>query len=406
MKQWWWRSCMGMAGSSMAGMSAFAAEVPQESAPYIETRYRYSNLHADGKPKRGHANTARLQLGYQWAIGHGWSAYAEGIRTWSLFGKQYDDGSARITPYPTEADPASTGITNAWVGYTQGDIALRAGRQYVSIDNGRFFSNNPWRQNLQSFDGAHVTWEAGQGTELSYYWLGRVNRTLGADFHDRDQRRWKLNAHLLHADQALPVGKLTVYGYFVRNDTAAVNSVKTVGLRYTGTERFGQGGPTLTWATEVARQYDYANNPADFSLGYHLLDATFGYKSLSARVGEEKLDGNGRNAVNVAYGAARAFNGWVVAFRIPNTGLRERYVGLLGSVDVGRPANWQVTYRHFRPVQGRAMLGDEVDVRLLVDLGRGFSVDLQYGDYRARRHGVDERKFWLIGEYRYGKPVK
>ena len=37
------------------------------------------------------------------------------------------------------------------------------------------------------------------------------------------------------------------------------------------------------------------------------------------------LQGNGRNAVNVAYGAARAFNGWVVAFRIPNSGLRERY---------------------------------------------------------------------------------
>lgn len=397
---------MGMAGSSMVGVSAFAAEAPVESAPYVETRYRYSNLHSDAKPRRGHANTARAQLGYLWAIGDGWSAYGEAISTWSLFGRQYDDGSARVTPYPAEADPRSTGITNAWLDYMRSDASVRAGRQYVRLDNGRFFSNNPWRQNLQSYDGVRAAWRAWEGAELSYYWLGRVNRTVGASFGDRDQRRWKLNAHLLHADQALPVGKLTGYGYFVRNDTAASNSVKTMGLRYTGTEVLGQGGPTLSWAAEIARQHDYANNPADFSLGYHLFDATFGYKPLSARVGEEKLDGNGRQAVNVAYGAARAFNGWVVAFRIPPSGLRERYIGLLGSVDIGRPATWQVTYRHFRPVHGRAMLGDEVDIGLAADLGKGFSLDIQYGDYRAHSHGVDERKFWLIGEYRYGKPPK
>ncbi|WP_170207632.1 alginate export family protein [Luteibacter pinisoli] len=390
----------------MAGMSAFAAEGPPESAPYIETRYRYSNLHSDGKPRRGHANTQRLQLGYLWRINEQWSAYGEGIRTWSLFGQQYDDGSARITPYPTEADPASTGITNAWVQYGQGDVAVRAGRQYVRLDNGRFFSNNPWRQNLQSFDGIHMAWKAWQGAMLDYYWLGRVNRTVGADFRDRDQRRWQLDAHLLHADQQLPVGTLTAYGYFVRNETVSANSVKTLGMRYTGTQSLGSEGFAVSWTAEAARQYDYANNPGRFSLGYHLLDATIGYRALSARVGEEKLDGDGRHAVNVAYGAARAFNGWVVAFRIPNSGLRERYVGLLGRVDVGRPVNWQVTYRHFRPVQGRAMLGDEVDVGALVDLGRGFTLELQYGDFRAHRHGVDERKLWLIGEYRYGKAPK
>jgi hypothetical protein len=397
---------MGMAGSSMAGMSAFAAEAPPESAPYIETRYRYSNLHSDGKPRRGHANTQRLQLGYLWRIDEHWSAYGEGIRTWSLFGQQYDDGSARITPYPAEADPASTGISNAWVQYDRGDVAVRAGRQYVRLDNGRFFSNNPWRQNLQSFDGIHVAWQAWQGAVLDYYWLGRVNRTVGADFPDRDQRRWQLDAHLLHADQQLPVGTFTAYGYFVRNETVSANSVKTLGMRYSGRQALGGEGLAMSWTAEVARQYDYANNPGRFSLGYHLLDATVGYESLSARLGEEKLDGDGRHAVNVAYGAARAFNGWVVAFRIPNSGLRERYIGLLGRVDAGRPVNWQVTYRHFRPVQGRAMLGDEVDVGALVDLGRGFSLELQYGDFRAHRHGVDERKLWLIGEYRYGKAPK
>lgn len=403
MKRWWWRSWVGLAGASMTGLPAMAAEAALESAPYLETRYRYSNLHSDAKPLRGQAHTARLQAGYLWAIGDGWSAYGEAIRTWSLFGKQYDDGSIRITPYPAEADPASTGVTNAWADYTRDGIAVRIGRQYVNLDNGRFFANNGWRQNLQSFDGVRVRWHAGQGSTLDYHWYGRINRTVGADFPDRNQRRWKLDAHLLHATQALPVGKLTAYGYLVRNDTVAANSVKTLGMRFTGRKALAQDGPSLGWMAEMARQYDYANNPADFTLGYHLFDVTFGYAPLSARAGEETLDGNGREAVNVAYGAARAFNGWVVAFRIPKAGLRERYVGLLGSMNMGVPMQWQVTYRHFRPVRGRAMLGDEVDLGVSMAIRRGFSLEFQYGDYRAHRHGVDERKFWVIAEYRYGK---
>lgn len=394
---------MGVVGGSMVGMSAWAGDAPVESAPYIEARYRYSNLHSDGAPRRGHANTARARLGYHWVIGDGWHAYAEGIRTWSLFGQQYDDGSGRLTPYPAEPDPAGTGISNAWLGYRHEDVAFRAGRQYVRLDNGRFFSNNPWRQNLQAFDGVNATWNGWQGGELRYYWLGRVNRTPGPDFFDRDQRRWKLDAHLLHADQALPIGKLTGYGYFVRNDTVTANSVKTLGGRWTGTWRADSAGPALGWTIDMARQYDYANNPSRFSLGYHLFEASYGVDALSARLGEERLEGNGRQAVNVAYGAARAFNGWVVAFRIPPSGLRERYAGLMGKVDGSTRVSWQVTWRHFRQERGGAMLADEIDAGVLVDLGKGFSLDVQYGDYRARRHGVDERKLWLMGEYRWGR---
>lgn len=387
----------------MVSLSAWAAEGPLESAPYIEARYRYGNLHSDGAPRRGHANTLRTQLGYHWAIGGGWHAYGEAIRTWSLFGRQYDDGSGRRTPYPAEADPASTGVSNAWVGWRGDRLSFRAGRQYVRLDTGRFVSNNPWRQNLQSFDGASIAGRPWRGADLRYYWLGRVNRTVGADFHDRDQRRWKLDAHLLHLDQALPVGKLAAYAYFIRNDTIATHSVKTMGLRWTGTWAVGPAGATLGWTADVARQHDYANHPSRFSLGYHLFEVRYGPAPLSIRVGEEQLDGNGREAVNVAYGAARAFNGWVVAFRVPRNGLRERYAGLQGSVDVGRRLGWQVTSRRFRAERGGALLGRELDAGIALDMGRDVSLEVQYGDYRAAGHGVDERKLWIIGEYHFGK---
>ncbi|MET0934603.1 MAG: alginate export family protein [Luteibacter sp.] len=256
----WWRSCLGVAGGSMAGVSAWAGDAPVESTPYVESRYRYGNLHADDMPRRGHANTLRLQVGYHWVIGDGWSAYGEGIRTWALFGQQYDDGSGRRTPYPAEGDPASTAVSNAWLEYRNQGVAFRAGRQYVVLDTGRFISNNPWRQNLQSFDGLQVAWKAWEGVDLRYYWLGRVNRSTGADFPDRDQRRWKLDAHLLHLEQALPLGQLVAYGYFIRNDTTAANSVKTMGVRWTGSEAIGPERATLAWTTDVARQRAHANN--------------------------------------------------------------------------------------------------------------------------------------------------
>ncbi|QWT20869.1 alginate export family protein [Bacillus sp. NP157] len=405
MTKWWWRPCIGLAGGVLGSAGVGATEVPLDERIYVETRYRYSNLHSDGKPRRGHANTLRARLGYHFDFGSGWTAYAEGLRTWSLFGSQYDDGSGWRTPYPAEPDPASTNLSNAWVGYRDDAVSFRVGRQFVRLDNGRFFSNNPWRQNLQSFDGVSASWKAWKGGELGYHWLGRVNRTLGADFHDRDQRRWKLDAHLLHADQALPVGKLTAYGYFVRNDTSSVNSVRTAGARWTGKQAVGPAGTTLGWTAEWARQHDYANNPGRFSLGYHLLEASYGIAPIAVRVGDERLDGDGRHAFNVAYGAARAFNGWVVAFRIPKDGLQERYAGLYGTVEAGRKLTWQVTYRHFEPVRGAAaaMLGNELDAGVQVNVAKGLSLEMQYGDYRASSHGVDERKLWLIAEYRFGR---
>lgn len=401
-----WRARMGMFGGMLGAMSAFAGEAPAESGPYLDLRYRYGNLHSDAKPKRGHANTVRAQLGYRWEIGDGWSVYGEGTRVWRLFGEQYDDTSGRRTPYPAEADPAATTLTNAWIGYRDGRIGFRVGRQYVRLDNGRFFSNNPWRQTQQSFDGANLAWTPRQGTELSYYWLGRVNRTVGADFPDRDQRRWKLNTHLLHVEQALPLGKLAAYGYFVRNDTRPANSVRTLGVRWTGTRTFAVDGGTLGWTAELARQHDYANQPVRFNLGYHLAEVSYGYKPLSAKLGEERLDGNGTTAFNVAYGAVRGFNGWVVAFRLPPQGLRERYAGVYGAIPGTPKLSWQVTYRRFTPVLAGPSLGNELDAGVLLDMGRGLSLEMQYGDYRAGSHGTDERKFWLIAQYRYGHQPK
>ncbi|WP_266157349.1 alginate export family protein [Dyella silvatica] len=374
------------------------------SSPYIGLRYRDSTLHSDAFGNTGHAHTLRLQLGYLWALTPQLAVYAEGTRVWSLFGKQYNDTTGRRTPYPAEPDPPSTELSSAWLGYDNGQVGVRAGRQYLHLDNNRFFSVNAWRQNPQSFDGVTSYLKLGTGTTLSYDWLDQVNRTVGADFPDIHQRRWKLNGQLLHLDQALPLGQLSAYGYFVKNRTLAANSVRTVGARWSGHAKLQDDSPAqLSWTVEAAHQDNYSNNPQRFSLPYHLLELGYGLPEIAARLGEESLGGNGRTPFNIAYGSGHSFDGWVGVFSIPPHGLRDRYGGLYGALP-WQTLTWQLTLHQFQPVSGTgSRYGHEVDAGVRANLNARFSLELQYGDYHANSFSMNQRKLWLLAEYRFGK---
>jgi hypothetical protein len=373
------------------------------NTPFIGLRYRDSTLHQDNLADTGHAHTLRLQLGYLWALTPHLAAYAEGTKVWSLFGMQYNDTTGRRTPYPAEADPPSTELSSAWLGYDNGQAGVRVGRQYLNIDDRRFFSTNFWRQNPQSFDGVTTYLKLGSGTTLSADWINQVNRTVGEDFPDVSQRRWKLDGKMLHLDQVLPLGTLTAYGYFVKNLTIAADSVRTEGARWTGSEPLLGDQTKLTWTLEGAQQYNYANNPSRFSLPYHLFELSYGLPYLAARAGQESLGGNGHTAFNVAYGSGHSFDGWVGVFSIPTHGLVDTYGGLHGELPWHDLA-WQLTYHDFKPATGGgARYGDEIDFGVRASLTSRLSLELQYGDYRADSFTVSQRKLWLLAEYRYGK---
>ncbi|MFK2876686.1 alginate export family protein [Rhodanobacter hydrolyticus] len=390
------RSLLLLAGLLLAPLAR-----ADDGVPYIELRYRDSTLHQANLADTGHAHTLRLQLGYLWTPLPDFSAYAEGTKVLSLFGRQYNDTTGKRTPYPAEPDPPSTEVSNAWVGYANDIVGIRAGRQYLNLDDRRFFSANLWRQNPQSFDGITGYVKPDSSTTIGWGWIDQVNRTVGADFPDIEQRRWKLDGKLLHVDQALPLGSLTAYAYFVKNLTLAADSVRTEGLRWIGNAPIGQ--TRLSWTLEGAHQQDYANNPAHFSLPYHLVELSYGLPAISARAGEELLGGNGRNAFNTAYGSGHSFDGWVGVFSIPPHGLRDRYGGLLGQLP-WQGLSWQVTQHDFQPASGDGRrYGSETDVGLLANLDAHLNLELQYGDYRADSFTVNQRKLWLMVEYRYGK---
>lgn len=367
----------------------------------VDLRYRLAHIDQVGYAHPADANTLRLTLGYLWQPAAQWSAYVEGTDVESLFGGHYNSGANGRNNLPAEGDPPSSEISSAWVGYDSGDVIVRVGRQYVNLDNQRFFTSGLWRQNPQSFDALALAWRPHAGTTLRYLYLDHAQRSVGHDYPDSAQREWSLAGHLLHADQDLPLGKLTLYDYLVENRTQARNSLRTAGLRWTGEREFG--ATQLGWTAEIARQNSWRNNPQVYAADYHLGEITYGYARLAVKVGDEVLGGNGRVAFSAPYGSNHGFNGWTSQFRnVPANGLDDRYVGIFGAI--APRLGWAITNHNFFAERGSRRYGSELDAQLKYAVWQEVDVEIDYATYHSNGFAASERVLWLAVEYRHGAP--
>ena len=365
----------------------------------LDLRYRYAHINTEGFADPGTANTLRATIGYLWAFAPGWSAYAEGTRVFGLFGDSYNTGANGKTALPSEGDPPSSEVSGAWLQYSDGTALARIGRQYVNLDNQRFFTSGMWRQNPQSFDAVSTSWRFDTGTTLRYLYLDNVTRSVGHDYPDPNQRSWSLDGHLLHADQTLPLGLLTGYGYFIENETQSKYSWRTQGLRWGGTQALATGA--LTWTAEGAQQRSWRNNPARYTADYRLLEISYGIPAATARIGNEVLGGNGIAAFSSPYGSNHGFNGWASEFKtVPADGLDDRYVSGFGKI--GQDLNWLVVWHDFFAERGNRHYGSEWNAGVTYPITRGLSVEIDYAAYHAYAFAASERKLWAALEYRYG----
>jgi len=363
-----------------------------------DIRYRAARIDTDGYSVPANAHTVRVLLGYLWASAPHWRLYAEGTGVFGLFGDDYNNGANGKTGLPSESDPPSSEITGLWLEYRDASAQARLGRQYVNLDNQRFFTSGQWRQNPQSFDAFAATWQPLDGTSFRYFHLDNVQRTVGHDYPDPEQREWDLDAHLLHLDQRLPLGALA-YGYLVENFTQAKYSWRTEGLRWAGAEEFFAS--RLAWTLEGAQQHDWRNNPSSYTADYHLLELSYGVSMAGLRLGDEVLGGNGHVAFSSPYGSNHAFNGWASEFKnIPPNGLDDRYAGGFGKLI--EPLGWNVTWHNFFAERGSQRYGSEIDGGLTYAFRRNWSAEIDYADYHGNGFAVSERKLWLVLEYRRG----
>lgn len=366
----------------------------------VDLRYRSAHIDQAGFAAPANANTLRVTLGCLWQIFPHWSAYAEGTRVSGLFDDNYNSGANGKSHLPAEGDPPSSEISAAWLGFDDGALKARLGRQYLNIDNQRFFTSGLWRQNPQSFDALNTSWALASGTTLQYVHLDKALRSVGHDYPDPTQSVWSLDANLFHVDQKLPLGTLTGYDYLVENDTTAKYSWRTAGIRWTGAQDVFGG--KLGWTGEGARQDSWRNNPQTYRANYHLFELSIALPQATFRWGDESLGGDGKYAFSAPYGSSHGFDGWTSQFKnTPPNGLEDRYVGVSGKIST--QLAWGVVAHNFFAARVSQRYGSEVNTMLTYALRRDFSVQMEYATYHRNTFGSSERELWLTLEYRRGR---
>jgi hypothetical protein len=294
---------------------------------------------------------------------------------------------------------AETAQLNQFLIHFQPNKSIDAmvGRQVVNVDNQRWIGSVGWRQNDQTLDAARVSWRPVGALTLDYAYGWRVNRVFGPE---SAQGIWRHNAiHLMRAAVTTkPVGTISAYVYALDLPDAPAMSSFTTGIRLAG-EQALTPKIKLLYALEYASQREDGRNPATFQNDYVLIEPGLAAGPVTARIGYERLSGDGSTALQTPLATLHAFNGWADKFlTTPPNGLRDVY----GDVSVKLPKLAIVTgsalrmqYHDYRSTRADIAYGQEWGAMLTIPVVRRVTLTAKLARYEADRFATDTTKAWL-----------
>ncbi|MBK6707875.1 MAG: alginate export family protein [Sphingomonadales bacterium] len=371
---------------------------PDAITPYADIRYRLELVDQDGLPESATASTVRVRAGLKTAEWHGLSALVEGEAIARVGPRHYNDSVNGLTAYPVVADPSNVLLNQAWLKFKPvKEVEAIAGRQAINFDNQRWIGSVGWRQNDQTLDAARLTVRPVKGIAFDYSYSWRVNRVFGPDSL---QGIWRDNDnHLVRASiEAKPVGTVTAYGYFLDMPDAPLLSSKTLGVRLAGDQKIS-GTTKLLYAFEYAKQREDGSNLRNFSLDYLLIEPGLSAGAVTAKVGFERLEGNGVAALQTPLATLHAFNGWADKFlSTPANGLRDLYADIsvkLPAIGPVKGASARVQYHDFDATRGGIDYGQEWGAMLAAPLTKKLAATVKLAHYDADGFATDTTKFWF-----------
>jgi hypothetical protein len=389
-------------------LAAQAAEPSGTAEPvvkaYADVRYRLELVDQDGIARSATASTLRARAGLRTREWQGLSAVVEGETITHIGAERFNDTINGQTQYPIVADPKDTSINQAYLRWRlNGKLEATAGRQALNLDNQRWIGSVGWRQNDQTLDAVGMTLKPLKGMALAYTYVWRVNRIYGKD---SPQGAYRDNhIHLIRLSQDVPgFGTLVAYGYLLDIPDAPASSSQTLGARFSGSHA---AGPQLKllYAVEYARQSDYGDNPRDFSLDYWLLEPGIGFGPVTAKLGYERLEGNGTVALQTPLATLHAFNGWADKFlTTPADGLRDVYGDVswnLKGPGVLKGTSLRATWHDYHSVHASLHYGRELDFLVSHPLGAHLTALVKYAGYSAERFATDTDKYWMALEAKF-----
>lgn len=395
----------------------FNAKIPEviaEGKFNLNVRLRYEWVDQSTFTEDAHAPTVRTRFGYTTAPLYGFRAMVEGENI-AVIGS--DDnynaaGSNGVTDRPVIADPPTTELNQAWLGYIYTNwVAAKIGRQRLVLDNHRFIGDSAWRQNMQTFDAATIGSTPLADLSLFYGYLWQVHRVFGdVDGLPPANRDFDSDSHLVNVSwSGWKYARFVGYTYLLDLENAAgtANSCATYGGYVAGSMAIGEE-VSLGYRGELAYQTDYAGSSLDYGTEYYNIEAGATVKRLSFGTGYEALGsddngaGSGRASFRTPLQTTHPFNGWANVFStIPPEGLRDFY----GFVQVAAPHDviLRSVYHTFEADAGGADFGQEIDFLASMKFGQYWAVTGKYACYDGKDApvGFDVHKFWAQVEFNF-----
>ena len=377
----------------------------------LELRPRYNHIRESDRPEVTEGTTIRAVPGWQSAPWHGAKVVAELLHTGHLGTREYNDNVTRTgtSPYPLLPDPGYTGANQLYVDLMlQESTRLRAGRQFVKLDNLRFISDNDFRQTPQTFTGVMATNTAIENTQLMAGHFIRVRTATGAYN--------PLELTLLHAAwNPLRDHSLAAYVYLhdqpqtANNTGFANNSNRTTGLRAEGS--FAAYGFEFPYLAEWATQRPWSGGDYRIDARYRRLGGGIGGNSGGSGGGnpwvvryDDEVKGSNRGVygLQTPFTDLYAFNGWALHFTTtPRQGLRDRWATVRWQTG---PVTLYAEAHRFTSDTGGLDFGRETDVSASYPLRDNAILRLQHARYRPKDGPVAQNrvdKTWLMLTYTY-----
>ncbi|TAK98356.1 MAG: hypothetical protein EPO08_19330 [Rhodospirillaceae bacterium] len=372
----------------------------------FDSRVRWEDVQQDGFAKTADAVTLRTRFGLETAELFGTKTWAliefEDIR--NLAQQAYNSTANGKTKFPTIGDAAATELNRAQLTFTGiPDTTIIVGRQRILLDNQRFVGNAGFRQNEQTFDAVTAINKTLPDTELEYIYIDQVRRVFGPN---SPTGRFPSSSNLFHAKYTgIFRQTISAYAYLLDLGPKSALNTQTYGIRAIG-ELPLDGGFSLTYAGEYAKQKNFRTNPKVLDLNYYLGETGLKYQMATAGVGYEVLGGNGAIGFSTPLATLFAFQGWDDAFlTTPTKGIKDLYLkagyGWKG-VPVVTAVNLQLVYHKYNADFGPGSYGHEWDALVSLPITPRWTVEARYADYTAGNlPGFAGRsKFWLSAQFK------
>jgi len=369
----------------LASTASYAAIETSLGTANVDLRLRFETVSQDNALDDATAFTLRTKANFKTNAKNGFYGFVELENSFALI-EDYNSTQNGEAGYSVIADPATTELDQAYVGYAANDLSVKLGRQVITMDGHRFVGHVGWRNDKQTFDALSATYNASEKLKLSAAYITKRNRIF-ADAADIDSSDILLNAAL-----TTEFGKVVGYGYLLDQDDGA--QIDTYGASLNGK----MSG--FTYKVELATQSN-----GDLDTSYFAVEGGTKVSAVTLKAGYESLgsdDGNGAFATPLA--TLHKFNGWSDQFLgTPGVGLNDLYATVAGKAAGGK---WSATFHSYAADEASATvddLGTELNMVYTTKIA-DFPVGVKYAMYTAGDQDagkVDTDKLWIWTGYTF-----